>query len=307
MQRSALLPTGKGIAVARRFQINSRISSSKRPPVGAVRAKEDGKDLLTTITEELKGDEVKADAPARKGFGTQQPESKKKQKAKQKEQSRPFKLQAQPAQTPGQDLEANTVKFLALLFVIFFCEGIFLAIAGFLPEAADNFATTYVYPAFSPTLGLFLLISVIYGVVKVSPCSTQTSLQFITSIFPKQNNVRMLTCWFCCRHGKETHKCQRTRGLLEAVLYSSDRGGRRKHIFTHDTQPCHRRLLAMGGRGGGTQGFGKLKARSRLLRLRTWQSWISKRPGPPARGCGCCAACSRRRRRWGFRTPWRRS
>jgi len=166
MQRSALLPTGKGIAVARRFQINSRISSSKRPPVGAVRAKEDGKDLLTTITEELKGDEVKADAPARKGFGTQQPESKKKQKAKQKEQSRPFKLQAQPAQTPGQDLEANTVKFLALLFVIFFCEGIFLAIAGFLPEAADNFATTYVYPAFSPTLGLFLLISVIYGVVK---------------------------------------------------------------------------------------------------------------------------------------------
>lgn len=182
-----------------------------------------------------------------------------------------------------------------------------LPLQGFLPEAADNFATTYVYPAFSPTLGLFLLISVIYGVVKVSPCSTQTSLQFITSIFPKQNNVRMLTCWFCCRHGKETHKCQRTRGLLEAVLYSSDRGGRRKHIFTHDTQPCHRRLLAMGGRGGGTQGFGKLKARSRLLRLRTWQSWISKRPGPPARGCGCCAACSRRRRRWGFRTPWRRS
>ena len=38
---------------------------------------------------------------------------------------------------------------------------------GFLPEAADNFAVNYVYPAFSPTLGVFLLISVIYGLIKV--------------------------------------------------------------------------------------------------------------------------------------------
>ena len=73
--------------------------------------------------------QAKADAPARKGFGTQQPESKKKQKAKQKEQSQPYKLAAPPPQTPAQDLEANVVRLLALLFVVFFCEGIFLAIS----------------------------------------------------------------------------------------------------------------------------------------------------------------------------------
>jgi hypothetical protein len=75
--------------------------------------------------------QVTAAGPAKKGFGPQQPQSKKKQKAKakQEEQSRPYKLQAQPEQTPAQDLEANTVKFLVFLFVIFFCEGIFLAIA----------------------------------------------------------------------------------------------------------------------------------------------------------------------------------
>jgi len=78
--------------------------------------------------------QVKADAPAKKGFSPQQRRSKKRQKAKaeqekQAEPSRPYKLQAQPEQTPAQDLEANTVKFLGFLFVIFFCEGIFLAIA----------------------------------------------------------------------------------------------------------------------------------------------------------------------------------
>lgn len=72
--------------------------------------------------------QVKADAPEKKGFGSK---SKKRQKAKakQEEQSRPYRLQAQPEQTPAQDLEASTVKFLAVLFVIFICEGIFLAIA----------------------------------------------------------------------------------------------------------------------------------------------------------------------------------
>ena len=39
---------------------------------------------------------------------------------------------------------------------------------GFLPEAADNFAINYVYPAFSPTLGVFLAISVVYGLLKVA-------------------------------------------------------------------------------------------------------------------------------------------
>lgn len=167
MQSSTLL-TEKSIAICRCFQNAFGSCRSKRRLKGTLRAKQGDKDLLTSITEELKGEKVTAAGPAKKGFGPQQPQSKKKQKAKakQEEQSRPYKLQAQPEQTPAQDLEANTVKFLVFLFVIFFCEGIFLAIAGFLPEAADNFATTYVYPAFSPTLGLFLLISVIYGLVK---------------------------------------------------------------------------------------------------------------------------------------------
>lgn len=38
---------------------------------------------------------------------------------------------------------------------------------GFLSEEADNFITNYIYPAFSPTLGVFLAISVVYGLVKV--------------------------------------------------------------------------------------------------------------------------------------------
>ncbi len=43
-----------------------------------------------------------------------------------------------------------------------------ISMQGFLPEAADNFAVNYVYPAFSPTLGVFLAISVVYGLLKVS-------------------------------------------------------------------------------------------------------------------------------------------
>ena len=41
------------------------------------------------------------------------------------------------------------------------------SLQGFLPEAWDNFAVDYVYPTFTPTLGLFLAISVVYGLLKV--------------------------------------------------------------------------------------------------------------------------------------------
>ncbi len=37
---------------------------------------------------------------------------------------------------------------------------------GFLPEAVDNFIVNFVFPAFTPTLGLFLLVSVAYGLFK---------------------------------------------------------------------------------------------------------------------------------------------
>ena len=52
-----------------------------------------------------------------------------------------------------------------------------LIVQGFLPEAADNFATNVVYPAFSPTLGVFLVISVIYGLAKVSPGQSKSQIK----------------------------------------------------------------------------------------------------------------------------------
>ena len=42
-----------------------------------------------------------------------------------------------------------------------------MLVQGFLPEAADSFAQQTVYPAFSPTVGVFLAGSVIYGLWKV--------------------------------------------------------------------------------------------------------------------------------------------
>ncbi len=42
-----------------------------------------------------------------------------------------------------------------------------LAMQGFLPESADQFAQDVVYPAFSPTVGVFLALSTAYGIWKV--------------------------------------------------------------------------------------------------------------------------------------------
>ena len=41
-------------------------------------------------------------------------------------------------------------------------------VQGFLPEAADQLAQNVVYPAFSPSVGFFLLLSSIYGIWKVT-------------------------------------------------------------------------------------------------------------------------------------------
>jgi hypothetical protein len=71
---------------------------------------------------------------------------------------------------------------------------------GFLPEAADNFATTYVYPAFSPTLGLFLLISVIYGLVKVSFLTFVDIISRVgrltNTLTSPEHTPHLLTCLF---------------------------------------------------------------------------------------------------------------
>ena len=115
-------------------------------------AAENDKDLLTAIEDQEKGKQVRTSAlktlrcqqsqPAdflavlklqeqrqsQKGFGAPQ----KPRKKAQGSQTRPFQVeypQAQAAQTPGQQLEANVVRLLAFIFVLFFVEGIFLAVA----------------------------------------------------------------------------------------------------------------------------------------------------------------------------------
>ena len=68
--------------------------------------------------------------------------------------------------TQEQQLESAAVSFLALIFLVIIGEGVFLAASGFLSESADQFAQDVVYPAFSPTLGLFLAASSAYGLWK---------------------------------------------------------------------------------------------------------------------------------------------
>lgn len=65
--------------------------------------------------------------------------------------------------TQAQQTENTVISGLALLFFIILAEGVFLAGSGFMNEAVDQFAQNVVYPAFSPTLGLFLAGSTAYG------------------------------------------------------------------------------------------------------------------------------------------------
>jgi hypothetical protein len=63
------------------------------------------------------------------------------------------------------------VGLLAILFFVILAEGIFLAASGFLPESLDQFAQDVVLPAFTPTVGVLLAISTLYGLWKVgAPC-----------------------------------------------------------------------------------------------------------------------------------------
>ncbi|KAI6696218.1 hypothetical protein NL676_016337 [Syzygium grande] len=49
---------------------------------------------------------------------------------------------------------------------IILVEGIALAASGFLPEEWDKFFVKYLYPSFTPTVGLFVAGTVVYGVSK---------------------------------------------------------------------------------------------------------------------------------------------
>lgn len=68
--------------------------------------------------------------------------------------------------TVAQQFENGIISFLGLLFFVILGEGIFLAASGFLDESADAFAQNVVYPAFSPTIILFLAGSTLYGLWK---------------------------------------------------------------------------------------------------------------------------------------------
>ncbi|CAL8467828.1 g7366 [Coccomyxa elongata] len=68
--------------------------------------------------------------------------------------------------TVAASLEGSYLTVLGVAFLIIMLEGVFIAVSGFLPESADQFAQDVVYPAFSPTVGVFLALSTLYGIWK---------------------------------------------------------------------------------------------------------------------------------------------
>jgi len=65
-----------------------------------------------------------------------------------------------------QQYESAFVILWAGLGILILVEGILLAASGFLPEEWDNFLVKYLYPDFTPTVVLFLVGAVAYGVYK---------------------------------------------------------------------------------------------------------------------------------------------
>ncbi|CAK7337077.1 unnamed protein product [Dovyalis caffra] len=103
--------------------------------------------------------------------------SKKKPKGSRKE--RASIIRRTPVEKPAFISQQNEVKveeqsrnesafLLAWLGLgsIILVEGILLAASGFLPEEWDKFFVKYLYPSFTPTVGLFVAGTVAYGVLK---------------------------------------------------------------------------------------------------------------------------------------------
>jgi len=68
--------------------------------------------------------------------------------------------------TEEQILEGRFVLGLGLVFVVILLQGLVVAASGFLPDDLDHWAQTSVLPAFTPTVGIFLFFSTIYGAWK---------------------------------------------------------------------------------------------------------------------------------------------
>ena len=66
----------------------------------------------------------------------------------------------------SQQVETAFVSVLLFLGVLILAEGVFIGGAGFLSEGLDDFALKVVYPAFTPTVGVFLTGSTVYGFLK---------------------------------------------------------------------------------------------------------------------------------------------
>ena len=65
-----------------------------------------------------------------------------------------------------QKFENGIITYLTIVFCVILAEGIYLAASGFLTPELDQFGMDIVYPAFAPTLGLFLVSSSLYGLWK---------------------------------------------------------------------------------------------------------------------------------------------
>ncbi|KAK9803501.1 hypothetical protein WJX73_010456 [Symbiochloris irregularis] len=100
--------------------------------------------------------------PAFRGFGSEESRRTTRRPApslKARQESK------QAVQAPS-DAERGAVAVLIGLFALCLGEGLFLALSGFLPDSADDFAQQVLYPAFSPSVGALLAGSVIYGLWK---------------------------------------------------------------------------------------------------------------------------------------------
>ena len=70
--------------------------------------------------------------------------------------------------TMSQESEEAFVKFLLGYITVIFLCGVVLGVSAFgaLPEAADGFVETKLYPFFTPFVGGFLAFSSVYGLIK---------------------------------------------------------------------------------------------------------------------------------------------